>query len=144
MISSQDPNLNYNCKGPDSKQGHILRLWLDIPFSKPLFNPLHTYTQLWPACTRWARQVLATVTNSSRSLRILPVSALKALCPRKLLKSQANWMVGCPGISSERLLFIMFTKEKLQSHIKRGRKPEEIPGQKAWTDSNVRSNPLGL
>lgn len=53
-------------------------------------------------------------------------------------------MVGCPGIGSERLVFIMFTKEKLKSHIKRGRTPKEIPGQKAWTDSNVRSNPLGL
>lgn len=39
MSSSQDPCLNYLCKDPHSKEGHILRSQVDISFGGLLFSP---------------------------------------------------------------------------------------------------------
>lgn len=74
---------------------------------EPLFDPPRTSTQLWPAYARYARWMLAAMTNGPSLLGILLVLTVKILIPRKPLESQANWMLGCLGISSERLGFIL-------------------------------------
>lgn len=47
------------------------------------------------------------VTNGPSLLGILLVLTAKILVPRKALESQANQMLGCLGIGSERLGFIL-------------------------------------
>ena len=74
---------------------------------EPLFDPPRTSTQLWPAYAGYARWMLAVVTNGPSLLGILLVLTLKILVPRKPLESQAKRMLGCLGIGSERLGFIL-------------------------------------
>ena len=73
-------NLNYICKDPIFKYGHILRFWVDMNFGGTLFNPLHSSALSRWQCSTSTSNALSSLISKFLFSYLTPLGVTRSLC----------------------------------------------------------------